>query len=249
MDYSDVQNISDPMQLDELSLKGDVLTRINIAANTNIYEVTLLRLLADENEQVRFIAVQNPKITKKQLEYVLKREQAYIVLVKIIENQLTDSNMLETIINTDNILLLEAISKKENLSRLIIDRFLNDDNITIKKLIVSNPNLTEQDMLNLINKKNSKNGILDELSTNPNITIKVIRRLNEYKNIFIKIQLAKNPKTPLDILVQLSDSQFIDVRLPLVTNKSTPTSLVRKLLNDRNATIRQLAKERLNRQD
>ena len=104
-------------------------------------------------------------------------------------------------------------------SRSDLERFAKSEDDLLKVRVAANSSAPE--------------GILTELSVDPNIEVRV--------------EVAQNPSAPVKVLEELARDQSIDVRMAVAGATYTPNHVLSELIEDENIYVQEMAKETLER--
>ncbi|MDF1796479.1 MAG: hypothetical protein P1U63_08095 [Coxiellaceae bacterium] len=117
----------------------------------------------------------------------------------------------------------------------------NIDGLSVQRLITSNPNVAPNTLVYLA-EHSSDPYMQSDLSRNEKTPKFLLRELFMENSKAVDRRLAYNPSTPVDILVDLASSPDTTTRSFLTENPSTPLVIIKKLVKDKNDSVRWKAK-------
>ncbi len=179
---------------------------------------------------------QDPEVILK-----LARSPFATVIIAIIKNKITPTNVLDYIWKRSNIKDSEdslraqnALLERPDLPEAIIRQMYKSVHADIRKGVASNPSTPEE--IQLLLAKDSDDSVRKELATATD-SEKVLQELSHDEDLNVRQNVASNPGSPEDVLVTMLTDEAFEVVKMAAQNRSLPEGKLSELALSKKTTI------------
>ena len=187
------------------------------------------------------------KMTEKEAQEQLSNKTLDILHVKNIFDSFLGNSLIEGLIAMNLSLRTSVHEREKEYSETIcelLEKLSNSLDMSVRWAVAKNPHTSIQILEKL--SKDDVNLVRALVATNPKTPTNILQKLFSDEKI-VRDGLSGNPSTPLKYLEVLSGDTDTMVRLRVIENASCTRAICEKLINDKEANIRQGAHAKLER--
>ena len=153
--------------------------KLNLLDSKNISHEMIEELIEDEDSEVRYTTIKNPKAPVEVLRNLSEDEDRFV---------------------------RSAVASNPNTPVEALRKLAEDKNGDVRKEIAKNPRTPAEALRKLAEDKNED--VRYEVAKNPKTPVEALRKLAEDKNQIVRYGVAKNPKTPVEVLRKLAENDL-----------------------------------------
>ena len=186
-------------------------------------------------------------MTEKEAQEQLSNKTLDILHVKNIFDSFLGNSLIEGLIAMNLSLRTSVHEREKEYSQTIcelLEKLSNSLDMSVRWAVAKNPHTSIQILEKL--SKDDVNLVRALVATNPKTPTNILQKLFSDEKI-VRDGLSGNPSTPLKYLEVLSGDTDTMVRLRVIENASCTRAICEKLINDKEANIRQGAHAKLER--
>ncbi|MFT7880493.1 MAG: hypothetical protein ABXS91_08880 [Sulfurimonas sp.] len=195
-------------QLNKFAGREDIAIYEALAANESIDDALFALLLDKGADVIKFLLWYQP-ISIDRFRMLSEKITDPTLLAELGKNRQIDKAVLEALLESDNLALLEKLAANRIMTASALNRLYEREITPLFYPLAGNPNLPVEIIEDFYEKYQNDTAILHQIASNPNTPEKILRALYERDVLEINKGLAANPATPIEIL----DVLKIDTRL------------------------------------
>ena len=205
-------------------------TRTTVASNTNATPEQLVRLAADQHENVRRKVAHNPKTAPEQLARLIS-DKHEDVRTAVAVNPNTPPEVLDKLARQQS--SFAWLCKNPNTSAETLLFMSNNADKKFHYDIAGHPNVSA-DVLESMARRHINNPapnnasipVLGKIANHANVPMSVLEKLAQHENDNVKESVARNPKASTDVLQLLAENGNSTVRALVVKHPNVTKELV-----------------------
>jgi hypothetical protein len=232
------------LDLSALSRSSSWRVRQSVAAHPNLEEADLIRLLADNDSDVREAALKNPGVTDVLIRDALAASQEVenegLIDLAIARGIDLSAEQLQRFVDSDDWQVRQAVAGSLQLSDTQLDKLLRDSDSDVQRTALENPGVSEKMLRRKLSTRSDQRGIaVQQLLRRNLLTVEDLPGLAADSDERVRAVVATHPELPAELLLVLARDAAETVRLALADHPGLTPEAWKILVADRNEEIQQ----------
>ena len=230
--------------LSTLSRSTSWRVRQSVAAHPNLEEADLIRLLADEDGDVREAALKNPRLTDAIIRDALAASQEGgdegLIDLAIARGIDFSAEQLQRFVDSDDWRVRQSVARSRQLNDAQLLKLMRDRDSDVGRAALENPGVSEELLRQKLSARDYRRGVaVQQLLRRSLLTVEGLPGLAADTDERVRAVVATHPELPADLLMELARDTEETVRLAVADHPGLTPEAWKILVEDRNEEIQQ----------
>ena len=196
------------------------------------------KALDNKNEEVRYQAIQHPKVTSEHITKALDDKDNDVRRQAIRHPNATSEHITKALYDKDNDVRYHAI-QHPNATSEHVSKALNDDSHLVRRQAIRHPNATSEHVSKALDDKNEE--VRYHAIQHPKITSEHISKALDNKNEEVRYQAIRHPNATSEHITKALDDKDNLVRYQAIQHPNATSEHISKALYDKDNEVRRHA--------